>query len=439
MLRSSLRCLPALAVLAAVACGVSSEEVNSTAAVTTVAAAPPALDNDPSPTPVTQILDATTLTKYKSALPTVAYPRLAKILSAPSTLFWDKAVMPPIYQDTVGGQNLPIGARRNNEGKSLIVPPGKKLFSDDGSTWAFPFGHTAGMDDTTNIFIVNFMNLPAQNGKILPIAYDIEDRDTGDGLRLTRWNWTFPKGAIVGEIVMIRDAAGGFVTTEIRVRERFADRWSTNAYRPFPTATSLSTAIKTARPGWAQQANLAAIVAQLENNATLTPKTLSSPAFNNMVTLSGAEDAALPDFADDTLVKELLTKTPFASAYGAIWKQQGDTKAFGAHGGSARFGVVADNFAGGLLEVREATCEKCHNQGGAFIGDLVPDAILYGDVWGTDRIFSFTPFEPSLVQGAGEDNRQVRAAFTTGGIVERFDPAKHPATLYKSYTPQRSR
>ncbi len=124
---------------------------------------------------VTQILDGATLTTYKAALPQVRYERLQRILNAPSTLFWDKRVMPPAYQDVIGdGSSLPFGARLNNSGKSLIVQPGQKLFSTDGSSWAFPFGHTAGADDSTNAFIVNFLNLPEQGGKLGPIAYKVD-------------------------------------------------------------------------------------------------------------------------------------------------------------------------------------------------------------------------------------------------------------------------
>lgn len=453
MMRSAITCFPLLAILV-VACGAElGDDGSSTQAsqageiVRNVAGDPgpaPALDNDPPAISVPQILAAGTVATYKAALPKVAYSRLQKILESPSTLYWDKQIMPPTYQDTVGGtdnqgQPLPIGARRNNAGKNLIVEPGKKLFSADGQAWAFPFGHTGGADESTSLFIVNFMSLPAQGGKILPVAFTTVDRPTSDGLRLTRWDWTYPRGTVVGEILFVRDPAGALVTTEIRVRERYADRWATNAFRPFPTSQSLSVAIKKLRPNWATVPALAAAVTQIENQQSITAKTLSSPAFNNLVTLQGAEDAPLPDLADNTLVKELLTKTTFVSSYGEAWKQSGNLTAFGARGNTAAFGIVADRSNTGPFEVRETTCDKCHNQGGTFIADIVPQAILYGDVWGNDRIFSFHPFEPSLIQGAGDENRQVRAAFTQAGLVERYDATKHPPTLYKAYTPTRSR
>jgi hypothetical protein len=366
-----------------------------------------------------QILDASTLASYRAALPKVGWPRLDAILASPSTIFWDKTVMPGAYQDTVGdGASLPLGARLNSEGKSLIVPEGKKLFSDDGTTWAFPFGHTAGADAASGAIVIDFMNLPA------PIVTRVETGSV-DGLPINRWNWAFPKGAIVGEVVFVR-IGSSLVATELRVRERWDDKWSTNAFRPFPTAKLLASAIETARPSYASDANLSALHSALLDTTTLSPKHLDSPAFANIVTLDGASDAPLPAIADD-VVTDLLGKSTFVAAYGTAWKTNGSLTAFGAT--SSGRSIVPAGFDLGVLEVRESTCTKCHDQGGTFIGDIVDQAILYGDVWGVDRIFSFYPFDPSRIDASGNENRVVRSAFAEGGVVVTYD-----ASVHSSYT-----
>ena len=57
------------------------------------------------------------VTRYKNALPKVAYRGLQDIFSSASTLWLDKEVMIPSYQDSVGdGSQTPIGARANSEG-----------------------------------------------------------------------------------------------------------------------------------------------------------------------------------------------------------------------------------------------------------------------------------------------------------------------------------
>ena len=395
------------------------------------AVVPPSID--PSSMPVTQLLDAATLATYKAALPKVGWARLGKILQSPSTLFWDKAVMPQAYQDTVGdGSSLPLGARLNSTGKSLIVPEGQKLFSADGKTWSFPFGHTAGTDEA-DAFIVNFMSLPEQGGKLLPVAYRIETASVS-GLPVRRWNWSFPKGTIVGEIIMIKDGSS-LVTSEIRVRERFADKWATDSFRPFPSASTLSQAIKQKRPAWQSTPSLKAVVDALDGTSGLTAKHVDSPAFSNLVTLDGSVDAPLPAAGDDALMRDLLASTTFVSAYGTAWKTSGASRAFGATGPATGLSVVPARSELGLLEVRETTCTKCHDQGGYFIGDLVDQAILYGDIWGVDRIFSFHPFEPSRIDASGNENRSVRSALA--GIVEVYDAAKHPSSVYSFYRPSR--
>jgi hypothetical protein len=393
----------------------------------------------PAPAPanvaVRQILDGATLASYKAALPKVAWPRLTQILESPSTLFYDKRVMPGAYQDTVGtGGNFPFGARLNNSGKNLIVPAGKKLFSDDGTTWAFPFGHTAGTDDTPNVVVSNFITLPADANKLLPVAYRIEQTQQA-GFPNTRWNWSFPVGTIVGEVLMVRDGTS-LRTTEIRTRERFKDAWATNVFRPFPTAGILAAAVKARRADWQAVPALATLVTSLEDMTTLSPKRLGSPAFNDMVVLQGSVDAALPAIGDDALTRDLLTTTPFVSAYGTAWKASGAAKAFGPTGPASGLSVVPARFDSGLLEVRESTCSKCHDQGGWFIGSLVDDAVLYGDIWGVDRVFSFYPFDPSRIEASGNENRVVRPAFAQGGVFERYDAAKHAAERYTFYKPQ---
>ncbi|MBS2019011.1 MAG: hypothetical protein JST00_39455 [Deltaproteobacteria bacterium] len=381
---------------------------------------------------VTQLLSAAKLATYKAALPKVGWPRLTKILASPSTLFWDKAAIPPAYQDTVGdGAGVPLGARFNDAGKNLIVPEGKKLFSADGKTWAFPFGHTAGTDESPNVTIVNFMSLPEEAGALLPVVYRVETSNV-QSLPVRRWNWTFPKGAVLGEIIMIADGAS-LVTAEIRVRERFETSWSTNIFRPFPTASVLASAIKAKRPSWPTEPTTKALVDSLGDTSKLQPKTVGSPAFSNMVTLEGSVDAELPGFGDDALVRDLLGSTTFVSAYGTPWKKTATTRTWGPTGPASGLSVVPTRFDSGLLEVRERTCTKCHDQGGTFIGDLVDQAILYGDVWGVDRIFSFHPFEPSRIDASGNENRVVRTSLAS--IVVLYDPAKHPAGTYSFYRP----
>jgi hypothetical protein len=404
-------------VLAASSAGCSSEATPGAAGALAQSGAALAPPQDASPA-APQILDAATLARYQAAAPKVAWSTLAQIFASPSTLWFDKATMIPSYQDSVGdGVETPIGARANSMGKSVIVPEGVRLFSDDGETWAFPFAHTAGIDRSTNAFIVNFMSLPpTATGALSPVVVTITDDPNGaEGFGLHRWTWTFPKGTVMGEILFVQTATGDLLPTEVRTRQRYASGWAVNAFRPFPTAASLSTAIKAARPDWQMRANLAAVVAALEGQGALTSRTLTSPAFNDLVTLSGSHDT-LPDFDDDALVKDLLTKTPFVSAYGETWKAAGGRAAF-APTTQSTSSIVPVNYEGGLVAVNEQSCSQCHKDAGRAINDFEPAAILYGDIWGEDQIFSFHPYDQDQYPTFNTENRQVRPAFASAGIV----------------------
>lgn len=378
-----------------------------------------------------QLLPAADLQRYKAALPQVAYKALEEIFQSPDTMWWDKETMIPSYQDSVGdGSYTPIGARANSQGRAVIVPEGKRLFSEDGETWSFPFSHTAGTDRATNLFVVNFMWLPSENGALLPIVYETVDNNSAlGGLGLHQWTWMYPRGAVLGEVLYLVDGTGALYAAEIRTRKRYLDGWATNAFRPFPTARSLAAAIKDARADWMTRPNLAAFIAHLEDDSTLTTASLTSPAWNDLVTFQGFIDP-LPALGDEALVKELLTNTPFISAYGEPWKTDGARTAF-APSTTERFGFVPDHYEAGLLEVRESTCTQCHVDAGRAIDDFEPAAILYGDVWGSDQIFSFHPWDQSRYVNFNNENRVVRPELGMAGIFVRYNVAQHPDRLYR--------
>src|SRR5688500_11747574 len=113
---------------------------------------------------VPQLLSQANLSKYKAALPKIAYQKIQDIFADPNTRWYDKEVMTPSYQDSVA-PDVTVGCRKNRSGPGLIniIPGGRQIFSDDGQTFNFPFGHTAGTDDSNNIHVVDFLWLPVVN------------------------------------------------------------------------------------------------------------------------------------------------------------------------------------------------------------------------------------------------------------------------------------
>lgn len=376
---------------------------------------------------VPQILQQATLDKYKAALPTIAFAKIQGILDDPDTLWYDHVSMPAVYQDTVSDTR---GCRLNSSGASLIdsIPGGRKIFSPDGKTFNFPFGHTAGTDKSTNKQIVNFMSLPVVNGKRLPISYYIKSRQTG-GLPVIQWRWTYPKGTVFGEFIYIKDQSGQLYPSELRTRERFLTGWATNIYRPYTTAVSLAKAIKKERPNWAENQKLQTLIEHLEDRHTMTAKSLRSTAFPGVFEQEGAIDE-IPDFGDEALIKSLLTKKTFVSSYGAVWKASGDLQTFAASTKS-QFSIVPNNYEAGVIEVRDQSCQRCHSETQRSIEDFASAAVLYGDIWGSDQIFSFHIFDSSPCHMSQNENRRLRSEFDSSGLVQKFDASVHPPEYYK--------
>jgi hypothetical protein len=288
------------------------------------------------------------------------------------------------------------------------------------------------MDDATNAQTVDFLLLPKDaTGRAAPIPIWTTEPDANH----LAWNWEYPNGTIVGEVIFIVDGQS-LLPTEVRMRKRYASGWATNAFRPFPEAASLSSAIRAKRPNFASNPALAAVVAQLDGGGALTPTRLAVDGpFQGLFDQSGALDV-LPDFGDPALVRELLTTTPFASAYGSTWRAAGGLTAFAASTASD-LSIVPKNAAHGLLEVNEASCTRCHKNGGEPLEKYYFPLSLYGEIWGKDGIFTFHPFDESfygqldLDQGGGPvDNRHMNPALQQMGFIEVFDAARHTGPFY---------
>ncbi len=380
--------------------------------------------------PAPQLLSDASMARYKAALPKVAFPALQKIFQDPGTFWYDDQSMIPSYQDSVGDNSTaPIGARANQTAKGIIVPEGKKFFDNKGH-WSFPLGHTAGTDNSENVVVANFLSLPVDaQGNRLPIAFSKIDNANGKGgLGLHKWTWIYPKGSVLGEIIFIKAPGGELLPTEIRIRTRYLAGWATNSFRPFPEASRLEAAIKTARPNYEGNAPLKNVVDVLASTSGMKAASKTSTSFKNTFAQSGALDE-LPAFGDDALVKELLTKTTFVSAYEKVWKQSDLGPSFAPTTTSGVSVVPANNFSG-LIAVNEKSCSRCHQETGRSLDTFEPQTVLYGDVWGEDGIFSFHPYDPANYGTFNTENRTVRPLLKS--MVVKYNPAAHSADIYKA-------
>ncbi len=333
----------------------------------------------------TVIMPAERLAKIKENLPLVVDPTLGDILSSSETLWYDHKSMVPSYQDSVG-------ASSNDKWPNLVAASESiigGLHDRSRKRWQFPFGTTAGTDDSPNVHVSNFLSLPQTGGQVptMPITKVILNDNRPE------WRWTYPVGTVFGEIISIVDGAST-LPVEIRTRTKYPAGWAMNAFRPFPRASDLVSAIKQARPQWSNNPTLRNLVSHLEDPATLKPATLSAKAaLASTFQQSGYLDT-LPEFGDDALVRELLRNTIFRSAYNASWKRNGTERTFAAST-KANLSIVPKNYTAGLLEVTDDSCMRCHKETNRLVSEFYDALYLYGEMWGMDGIFSFHPYDES--------------------------------------------
>ncbi len=371
-------------------------------------------------------------------LPNVSDPKVNGILQSEDTMWYDEASMVFSYQDSFGNPEGPEGLRANrvgyDVGSTSNIPDIRALteYFKHGK-FRFPFSIAAGVDFEDNTYVMNFWAPPKQGDETLPVIWWRSG---------SHWHWVFPIGTVIGEVLIMRAPEGGeWYVFEIRSRERQKSGWSTEIFRPFPTANDLAAAVRETRPGWESSAKLNRLVNHLEDATTMTPAKLESRPYRHAFkALSGFKDH-LPEIDDLDLIKEFLTEQTFASAMGKVWKQHGEQKTYAA-ASNANFHIVPRNYIGGLLETTNKACTNCHDQTGRPLGQLDGRVVLYGEIWGEDQIFTWHPFEVyteifSVSDGSRRPNRRLIEA----GLLLQRKPGNNESNysvLEKPYDPSYS-
>jgi len=357
----------------------------------------------------TVLITADQLATIQAALPQVTDPKLETIFHSPQTLWYDANVMSPSYQDSVG-------ASANIHWPDLVAASEdviSGIHDRSKHRWQFPFGATAGTDDSTNLRVENFAFFPQTDGQVQTTMITTVIRNDNR----PEWTWTYQTGTVFGEILFITDGAN-LLPVEIRTRTRNPAGWSMNVFRPFPQASDLAQGIQQLRPNWSTTPNLKAMIDFLGDNTTLKAASLTAKAgLSSTFSQDGYLDT-LPDFGDDQLVRDLLTTRIFRSAYDTSWKENGAQKTYAPSTASA-LSIVPTNYTAGLIQVTDDACMRCHKETGRMVSDFYFDLYLYGEVWGKDGIFTFHPYDESLypqLRVDGIDNRALNSKLAQAGI-----------------------
>ena len=375
-------------------------------------------------------MKASVLNPLKAALPTVTDQSLADDMSSKDTIWYDQDSMVFVYQDSMESVT---GVRENRVGFEVgdrnRIPDIKKLMTyfKKGS-FKFPYAGVAGTDEVTNLKSLNFW-VPAKDelGEVIPVKW-------WKTSRRGRWNWIHPVGTKFGEVLFQKAPDGDWVVFEVRVRMRYIEGWDVDVFRPFAKASETADAIKAKRPNWKEDSETAALVNQLEDKDSLTPKVFESKPYAKLFDRIDGSLDVLPGVSDSSLIKELLTETEFKSVKGRAWKSNETMETY-APGSDAEFGIVPKGYALGMIEVNEVSCNRCHQSTGVQLGHLDGAIVLYGEMWGEDRIFTWHLFEPNnRIYGTFDEadgSRKINKRLVESGLIVEGKPAAD-SKVYKS-------
>jgi hypothetical protein len=354
-------------------------------------------------------------------LPAVDSQKVQQVLADPSLILYTEAEMPRAYQHWQGDlQGI------HSPSYNISAVAGERFGNGNQE---FPWVAPAGTHRTSGLTSLRFLWLPRDEaGDLLPVVW-YRKRLAGD--TSVGYAWTFPVGAVVGEVLGLRGPDGHDYAFELRIRVRQSGDWAVDVFRPFPRATDLAERIKQLRPEWETQPSLAGMVRHLQQPMAMSLHTLSDhmPLGNVFRQAMGVD--VLPPLDDDQLIIQLLTQTPFKSALGELWRVSANGNYTCAPTTAADFHIVPANYDAGFIAVDSISCMRCHETTNQHVDRFDPSRDWYGRIRGSDGIFSFHPFDPSTVSYNGYGNRvSMRSELVEGGALEPYNQDKHSNAIY---------
>lgn len=306
---------------------------------------------------------------------------------------------------------------------------------------SFPWNpFPGGTHRSLNVSSVKRFWLPKKpNGKPWPVVVYAAELEgfLSPTPTVTGFDWTFPNGSVFIEPIAINDAVSKqHFMCSIRARIRTRDYWTVEIMAPFRTAEELREAIVKLRPNWRDSLQLVTFISHLDSDRTFAARLSDHTAGNrNFRTRRGdafnvaAKVDILPSL-DRKLVAELLDTTVFKAAAGYEWKP-----GCPAPTTTTDFHIVPKNYDGAFVGMDSVSCANCHTGAQISARRHEDGNQKYG--WGRgnkEGILSWHPFEPASLTRFANPNVKLRQLWVDAGIVEFYDPKKHPSSVYHRIT-----
>jgi thiol-disulfide isomerase/thioredoxin len=316
-----------------------------------------------------------------SSMPTVDDPLIAKAMTSALVVPMRESLIQRAYQDGLG----PVfGARANDMGHRIEKV--SRLFDSEG--WRFPFKKTAGIESigTTETFWVP----PVVNGQVDPVLVSMGPLNIHSSKHMPdndkHFTWVFPSGTVFFEKLNLPDGT----CFEVAAMRKDGSIWQFDRFRPFPESKDLAETIQRERSEWLEFPGIKKLVDHCSQKNTLRYVVKRTEPFEMLVDHFTGYLDELPSLSDEemSLVSELIKTTVFRSSTDKAWKSDEEKIAYAAQG------VIAPkDYTGGLFEVRNESCMRCHGHAGEPIDNVDTEAIAYGNIWGNDSVFWWNPFD----------------------------------------------
>lgn len=372
-----------------------------------------------------QLMPASKVEMLRQCFPATTDRDLLDIINDDGLLLYSELEMPSAYQGNQGSFRgvfyafQPVAANADPVARSMGLHP-----NIGNANTEFPWRTAAGTDDVKNLRTFRFVKLPKSgNGVRWPIVVwqTTLPQDSGP-----TYQWTFPQGTVVGEVLCMRGPDGYDYTWEVRTRTKDKTFWTPNVWRPYATPEELQAAIAARAPEKSRAVS----------QSSLKPMTLAERQPLRKIFRQAAGMDVLPDLEDNALVNDLLTSADFKNVHGTPWKTEGQLVAH-APSTEAAWHIVPAGYKGCAIEVSAKSCQRCHETASQNVQEFALNGTgptrreWYGRIKGSDSVLSFHPFELSSVSRNGANTTvRLRQALLNSGTIAMYDANKHPRDVY---------